>query len=51
VSGGTAFLTLALDRGEWSASHLARFTPRKRVSRYPLDGRLGGPQSRSGHGG
>jgi len=29
------FLTLALDRGEWSVLYL----------RYPLDTRLGGPQS------
>jgi len=25
-----AFLTSTLDRGEWSASHLGRFTPRER---------------------
>jgi len=25
------FLTLALDRGEWSASHPGHFTPRERV--------------------
>jgi len=36
-----------LNGGEWSASHPDRFTPRgKRL----LDRRLGGPQSRSGHG-
>jgi hypothetical protein len=33
--------------GEWSASRRA-LTPRKET-RYTLDRRLGGPQSRSGH--
>jgi hypothetical protein len=28
-----------------------RFTPKERATRYPLDSRLGGPQSRSGQGG
>jgi hypothetical protein len=37
-SGGTS----ALGGGEWSASRPGRFP------RYPLDRRLGGPQSRSG---
>jgi hypothetical protein len=37
-------LTLALDGGEWSASHPGRLC-------YPLDRRLGGPQSWSGCGG
>jgi hypothetical protein len=41
-----AFLTSALEGGEWSASRLGPLYPR-----YPLDRRLGGPQSRSGHGG
>jgi hypothetical protein len=36
------FLTSALIGGGWSASHPGRFTPR-----YPLDRRLGGPQSQS----
>jgi hypothetical protein len=44
-SGGIAppFLTSALAAGEWSDSRTGRFTPW-----YPLDGRLGGPQNRSG---
>jgi hypothetical protein len=36
------FLTSALDRDEWSASGLCRFT------RYPLDRRLGETQKRCG---
>jgi hypothetical protein len=36
------FLTSALFGGEMSASRLCRFAPR-----YPLDRKLGGPQSRS----
>jgi hypothetical protein len=35
----------------WSASRLSRFTPGERAPWYPLDRRLGGTQSRSGHGG
>jgi hypothetical protein len=42
-----AFLTSALEGGEWSASRRGRFTPRGNTSRYPMDRRLGGPQSRS----
>jgi hypothetical protein len=42
-------LTSALDGGEWSASRSGRFTQGK-SPRYPLDRRLGGPHSRSGHG-
>jgi hypothetical protein len=42
-----SFLTSALDGGEWSASRPYRFTPEKEY-RYPLNRRLGGPQSRSG---
>jgi hypothetical protein len=42
-----AFLTSALERGEWSVSRFGRFTPEKRTP-DPLDRRLGGPQSRSG---
>jgi hypothetical protein len=42
------FLTLALAGGEWSASCPGRFTPWERAPHYPLDRRLGGPQSRSG---
>jgi hypothetical protein len=45
----THSLTSALDGGEWSASRSGRFTQGK-SPRYPLDRRLGGPQSRSGHG-
>jgi hypothetical protein len=41
-----AILTSALDGGEWSD-----LPPGKEPPRYPLDRRLGGPQSRSGHGG
>jgi hypothetical protein len=44
-------LTSALDPCKWSSSRAGRFTPKERVPRYPLDRRLGGPQSRSGHGG
>jgi hypothetical protein len=40
------FLTSALVGGEWSASRPGRFT-----LGYPLDRRLGGPQSRSGRRG
>jgi hypothetical protein len=34
-----AFLTLALDGGEWSASHPGRFTPREII---PFSLRIGG---------
>jgi hypothetical protein len=44
-----AFLTLTLDGGERPASRPGRFTPRERAPWYPLDRRLGGPQSQSGH--
>jgi len=47
----TNSLTSALDRGEWSASHPSYFTPGERAPWYPLDRKLGGPQSRSGRGG
>jgi len=47
-----AFLTLALDDGEWPASRPDRFTPGKRAPwYYPLVRRLGRPQSRCGRGG
>jgi hypothetical protein len=48
-SGGIAlpFLTSVLGVGEWSASRPGRFTPGEEPQ-YPLDRRLGGPQSRSG---
>jgi hypothetical protein len=39
-------LTWALAGIEWSASHPAALTPGKEPP-YPLDRRLGGPQSRS----
>jgi hypothetical protein len=45
------FLTSPLDEGEWSASRSSRFTRRERALWYPMDRRLGGPQSRSGGGG
>jgi hypothetical protein len=45
------FLTSALVAGEWSASRPGRFTPGGNSPRYPLDRRLGGPQSQYGlHG-
>jgi hypothetical protein len=43
------FFTTALDRNEWSASRPFLFTPRGTSPRCPLDRRLGGPQSWSGH--
>jgi hypothetical protein len=44
----THSLTSTVDGGEWSASCPGRFTL---IPRYPLDRRLGGPQSCSGRGG
>jgi hypothetical protein len=50
-SGGIAPRTIpALDGGEWSASRPGRLTPTENHC-YPLNRRLGGPQSRSGRGG
>jgi hypothetical protein len=46
----TRSLTSALDGGEWSASRPDRFTPQGKRPWYPLDRRLGGPQSCSGRG-
>jgi hypothetical protein len=46
----THSLTSALYRGEWSTSRPCRFTPRGKNPWYPLDMRLGVPQSRSGRG-
>jgi hypothetical protein len=40
-----------LNEGKRTASRPGRFTPRKRVPRYPSDSRLDGPQSRFGRGG
>jgi hypothetical protein len=45
------FLTSALVGGEWSVSHLSRFTPKERAPQYPLDRRLGGPQNWPGQHG
>jgi hypothetical protein len=42
-----AFLTSALDGGEWSVLRPGLFTSGQKTL-YPLDRRLGGPQSRSG---
>jgi hypothetical protein len=42
------FLTSALDEGEWSASRHSRALPPGNNRQYPLDRRLGGPQSWSG---
>jgi hypothetical protein len=42
---GVAFLTLALDGGELSASRPGRFTPQGKSPWYPLDRRLGGPRA------
>jgi hypothetical protein len=49
-SGAIAALCLAsaLDGGEWSATRPCCFTPGGECHWYPLDRRLGGPQSRSG---
>jgi hypothetical protein len=41
-------LTSALDGGEWSTSHFRLLYPQGKSSQYPLDRRLGGPQSQSG---
>jgi hypothetical protein len=47
-----SYLTSALDGGEWSASHPSRaLYPQGKDPWYPLDRRLGGPQSQSGHRG
>jgi hypothetical protein len=46
-----SFITSALDRGEWSETRTGRAFPRVQDHRYPLDSRLGGPQSWSGHRG
>jgi hypothetical protein len=45
------FLNLGTSWSEWSASHSRRFTPWGMRSRYLLDTRLGGLQSRSGRRG
>jgi hypothetical protein len=43
--------TSAIDGGEWSASRPAALYSRGKDPPYPLDRRLGGPQSRSGRRG
>jgi hypothetical protein len=45
------FLTSALAGGVVTDSRPGRFTPRGKNTRYLLDRRLGGPQSRSGRRG
>jgi hypothetical protein len=51
-SGGVTPFILDLGIvGEWSASRFGRLTPQGKSLWYPLDRRLGGPQSRSGRGG
>jgi hypothetical protein len=46
-----SFLTSALDGGEGSVSHPGCALPSRKDTRYPLDRRLGGPQSWSGYRG
>jgi hypothetical protein len=46
-----AFLTSALDGGEWLASRPGRYIPVVTDPVYPLGRRLGGPQRRSGRSG
>jgi hypothetical protein len=46
-----SFLTSTLAGGEQSASLPGRALAREKNSRYPLNRRLGGPQSQSGHRG
>jgi hypothetical protein len=52
-SGGIAPRSLDLGtRWRWVDSFTPQpFYPQEKKPRYPLDRRLGGPQSRSGHGG
>jgi len=49
----TLFLTSALGGSKWSASRLPPppLYPHGKKPWYPLDRRLGGPESRAGHGG
>jgi hypothetical protein len=46
-----SFTTSALDGDEWSGSRPGRPLPPGKDPRYPLDRRLGGSQSQSGHKG
>jgi hypothetical protein len=50
-SSSYSFLTSELDEGEWSVSRPGRALPLGKDPGTPLDRRLGGPQSRSGHRG
>lgn len=43
-----SFLPSTLDENKWSTTCPGHFTPRKK-SQYPLNSRLAGPQSWSGH--
>jgi hypothetical protein len=45
----STIIDLGTRGGEWSASNPGCFTPQGKSSRYPLDGRLVGPQSLYGH--
>jgi hypothetical protein len=50
VRGGSQRIApLTLNLSEWSASCLGCFTPKKTVSHYPLNMRLGGAQNWSRH--
>jgi hypothetical protein len=44
------FLTSALDGGEWLVSMPPPLYPQDKSPQYPLDRRLGGPQSQSAYG-
>jgi hypothetical protein len=46
-----AFLTLVLDGDDWLALHPSHFTAGGKIPWYPLERRLGGPQSQSEHSG
>jgi hypothetical protein len=46
-----AFLIFALDGGEWSATMVQQLYPQGKRPHYPLERRLGGPQSLYGHSG
>jgi hypothetical protein len=42
-----AYLTSALDEGEWSASCIGHFIPEQRENQYPLNESQGGQKSQS----
>jgi len=44
-----SFLITALNGGRWSASCSSHFIPSSERRLFPYNGRLGGPQSESGH--